>query len=76
MALNAKVDVLNGQQFGLTGLLAVDERKLVELSDSKAIELFRTGELSWIYFHLSSLVCMGRIIERMAARHGGEKAKQ
>jgi hypothetical protein len=76
MALNAKVDVLNGQQFGLTGLLAVDERKLVELSDSKAIELFRTGELSWIYFHLTSLGCMGRIIERMAARHGGEKAKQ
>ena len=33
MTLNAKVDVLNGQQFGLTGLLAVDERKLVELSD-------------------------------------------
>lgn len=69
MSLNAKIDIPGGQQFGLSGLLAVDERRLLELNDEKAIQLFRTGELSWIYCHLMSLGCMGRMVERMAARH-------
>ena len=68
MSLNAKIDIPGGQQFGLSGLLAVDERRLLELNDEKAIQLFRTGELSWIYCHLMSLGCMGRMVERMAAR--------
>lgn len=70
MSLNAKVDMVDGQQFGLTGLLAVDERRLLQLPDDRALELFRTGELSWIYCHLMSLGCMNRMIERMAARQG------
>ncbi|MBT4159771.1 MAG: peptidase, partial [Gammaproteobacteria bacterium] len=68
MALNAKVDMVDGQQFGLTGLLAVDERKLLQLPDDKALELFRSGELSWLYCHLMSLGCMGRLIDRMGKR--------
>lgn len=66
MALNAKIDLVNGQQFAMTGLLAVDERKLLQLPDDKAISLFRSGELSWIYCHLMSLGCMGTMIDRMA----------
>lgn len=76
MSLNAKVDMVDGQQFGLTGLLAVDERKLLQLPDDRALELFRTGELSWIYCHLMSLGCMNRMIERMAARQGGADAAE
>lgn len=72
MSLNAKVDMTNGQQFGMTGLLAVDERKLLQLSDEKALELFRSGELSWIYCHLSSLGSMARMIDRIAAKSKGD----
>ena len=68
MSLNAKVDLVNGEQFAMTGLLAIDERKLLQLPDDKAIALFRSGELSWIYCHLMSLGCMGSMIDRMAKR--------
>lgn len=68
MSLNARVDMVDGQQFGLTGLLAIDERKLLQLPDDRALELFRSGELSWIYCHLMSLGCMGRMIDRIAGR--------
>ena len=74
MSLNAKVDLVDGQQFSLTGLLAVDERKLLQLDDDKALELFRSGELSWIYCHLMSLGCMARMVDRIAARELPEAA--
>jgi hypothetical protein len=67
MSLNARVDLVDGKQFSLTGLLAVDERKLLQLSDEKAVQLFRAGELAWIYCHLMSLGCMGRMVDRIAA---------
>jgi hypothetical protein len=72
MALNAKVDMVDGQQFGLSGLLAVDERKLLQMPDDKALELFKTGELSWVYCHLMSLGCMGQMIDRMAKAPAAE----
>ena len=68
MELNARVDMVDGQQFGLSGLLAVDERKLLQLPEDKAMELFRSGELSWIYCHLMSLGTMSHMIERIASR--------
>lgn len=68
MTLNARVDLVNGKQFALTGLLAVDEKKLLQLDDAKAIELFRSGELAWIYCHLMSLGCMSGMVDRIAAR--------
>ena len=64
--------MVGGQQLGLTGLLAVDERRLRQQGDDQLLELFRSGELSWIYCHLMSLVCMGRMIELMAVRHREE----
>ena len=72
VALNARVDMVNGQQFGLAGLLVVDEKKLLELPDEKAIELFRSGELAWIYCHLMSLGCMSRMVDRISRLTGGE----
>ena len=66
MSLNAKVDLVDGTQFGLTGLLAVDEKKLLQLSDEKALEFFKSGELAWVYCHLMSLGCMSRLVDRVA----------
>lgn len=74
MALDAKVDVPGGQQFGLKELLAVDEKRLLQLSDDRSLEFFRSGELSWIYCHLISLSCIRRMTERIATRHRREIA--
>ncbi|MDE0988582.1 MAG: SapC family protein, partial [Pseudomonadales bacterium] len=56
-----------GQQFGLTGLLAIDEKKLLQMPDDKALRLFRSGELSWIYCQLMS---MGNMVDRIVTRDG------
>jgi hypothetical protein len=66
MSLNAKIDMADGQQFSLTGLMVVDEKKLLELEDAKALEFFKTGELAWVYCHLMSLGNMARMIDRIA----------
>jgi len=74
MSLNARVDLVDGKQFQLTGLLAVDEKKLLQMPDEKAIELFRSGELAWIYCHLMSLGCMARMVDRIT-KVTGEPAR-
>ena len=66
MPLNARVDLVDGKQFALTGLLAVDEKKLLQLSDEKALEFFKSGELAWVYCHLMSLGCMAGMVDRIA----------
>ncbi|MBV1877094.1 MAG: SapC family protein [Pseudomonadales bacterium] len=66
MPLNAKIDMVDGQQFALTGLLAVDEQKLLALSDEKALELFKSGELAWVYCHLMSMGNMAALVDRIA----------
>ena len=67
VALNARVDLNDGQQFGLAGLLVVDEKKLLALDDAVALELFKSGELAWIYCHLMSLGCLSTMVDRIAA---------
>ena len=67
-SFNAKVDMVDGQQFSLTGLSAIDEKKLLQIPDDKALRLFRSGELSWIYCHLMSMGNMGKMVDRIAAR--------
>ena len=74
MPLDAKVDVAGGQQFGLKEVLAVDEKRLLQLPDDQSLEFFRSGEMSWIYCHLISLSCIRRMIERMGARYRLEEA--
>jgi hypothetical protein len=66
MSLNAKVDMADGQQFSLTGLLIVDEKKLLALDDDKALELFKSGELAWLYCHLMSMGNMTELVNKMA----------
>lgn len=72
MSLNARVDMVDGKQFALTGLLAVDEKKLLQLADDKALEFFRSGELAWLYCHLMSLGNMARMVDRVAKVSGDE----
>ncbi|MFT7684877.1 MAG: hypothetical protein ACI9FB_000218 [Candidatus Azotimanducaceae bacterium] len=64
--LNAKIDMVDGQQFSLTGLFIVDEKKLLALSDEKALEFFKSGELAWVYCHLMSLGNMSSMVDRIS----------
>ena len=64
--LNATVKMHDGEQLGLTGMLVVDEHKMLELDDASALELFRTGQLGWVYTHLASIGNMGRLVDRVA----------
>jgi len=74
VSLNAKIDMADGAQFALTGLLAMDEKKLLALSDEKSLEFFRSGELAWVYCHLMSLGCMGGMVQRIGKLTGVEKS--
>ncbi|MBQ60783.1 MAG: hypothetical protein CMQ19_01780 [Gammaproteobacteria bacterium] len=73
MSLNAKIDMVDGAQFALTGLLAVDEKKLLALSDEKALEFFRSGELAWVYCHLMSIGSMGGMVQRIGKLTGADE---
>ncbi|MBF0342110.1 MAG: SapC family protein [Magnetococcales bacterium] len=66
--LTARADLVNGAQYAMQGLLVVDEKKLLELSKPQALELFRCGELGWVYAHLFSLSNMGRLVDLLARR--------
>ncbi len=66
VSLNAKVDMADGQQFALQGLLAVDEKLLLQLSDEQALEFFRSGELAWLYCHLTSMGCIASLVDKIA----------
>ena len=70
MTLDAKIDMTDGTKFALTGLLAVDEKRLLKLDDTKALELFRSGELAWIYSHLLSLGSLSGMVKRIAELTG------
>lgn len=77
MSLDAKINMTDGTQFALTGLLVVDEKKLLNLEDTKALELFRSGELAWIYSHLMSLGSLSGMVQRIEKLTGKtEKRKE
>jgi hypothetical protein len=66
MPLNAKVDMSDGEQLALTGLLAVDEKKMLQLNDKKALEFYRSGELAWLYAHLISVGTINQLVTRFS----------
>ena len=66
MPLNAKVDMSDGEQLALTGLLAVDEKKMLQLNDEKALEFYRSGELAWPYAHLISVGTINQFVTRFS----------
>jgi len=66
--MNAKADLVDGRSFTVSGLLVVDERKLMALPDAVVLSLFRTGELHLVSLHLASLPNMKKLVDRMAQR--------
>jgi hypothetical protein len=68
MEMNAKADLFDGTSFMVNGLMIVDERKLLQMGDKEALEIFRSGELSWVYSHLVSLSNMNRLVDKLAGR--------
>ena len=74
MEMNAKADLFDGTSFMVNGLMIVDERKLLQLSDKDALEIFRSGELSWVYAHLVSLSNMNRLVDKLADHKRAEPA--
>lgn len=67
MSLNAEIDMTDGQQLSLTGLLIVDEKKLLALDDDKALGLFKSGELAWLYCHLMSMGNLSVLVDKTAS---------
>lgn len=57
----------NGQSMVVDGFLAIDEKKLAELSDAKLGELHRNGMLGLIHAHMASMGMMRRLVERRVA---------
>jgi hypothetical protein len=78
MSLNAKIDMADGKEFALTGLLAVDEKKLLQMPDEEALEFFKSGELAWVYCHLMSMGNMSALVNRMgkAGKSTGAKPEK
>jgi hypothetical protein len=66
--MNAKADLADGRSFTISGVLVVDEKKLLALPDAVALSLFRSGELHLISLHLASLSNMKKLVDRMAER--------
>jgi hypothetical protein len=66
--MNAKADLVDGRSFTVSGLLVVDEQKLLALPDAVALSLFRSGELHLVAMHLASLSNMKKLLDRMAER--------
>lgn len=57
-----------GDPLALQGVQVVDEAKLMALEDAKVQELFRLGELGWVYAHLASLRNVQRLSKRLSRR--------
>ena len=64
----ASAELQDGEKLSLSGLMVVDEKKLMALDKNKAMELFRSGEMGWIYAHLLSLSNMNAVMARMSAK--------
>ena len=63
---SANIEMKSGEKFSLGSLLIVNEKKFLKLKDDVVLELFRSGQLAWIYFHLVSLSNMGNLVDLAA----------
>jgi len=64
--MTAKVDLHDGHDITMTGLLVVDEPRLMALPDATVLSMFRSGELHLVAMHLASLSNMHRLVQRVA----------
>ena len=62
--------VKDGEKFTLTGMWVIDEPKLAELDEKTVSELFKSGMLAWMQFHVMSLSNLGPLADRFAQSQG------
>jgi len=76
--VSANVRLPSGARYSITGLMMVDERKLLALPESKAMQIFRSGELAWVYSHLLSIGNFNRLLAKappQGAAAAGERVE-
>ena len=66
--ITLQVVLEGGEPLSLQGVQVIDEQKLMALEDAKVQELFRLGELGWVYAHLASLRNVQRLSKRLSRR--------
>ncbi|HHO59036.1 MAG TPA: hypothetical protein ENJ64_02250 [Thiotrichales bacterium] len=72
---DAQIHPDNGDMFRLKGLYRVNENRLNRLPDKVIKRMMTGGELSRIYAHLISLENFAKLLDRSAARKGGDKSR-
>lgn len=58
-----KAELKDGREFLVNGFYVINEEKLRALDNKKILELFKSGELAWIYAHLMSLSNLKRLVD-------------
>jgi hypothetical protein len=66
--MNARADLKDGRTFQVSGLLVVDEKKLMDLPDETVLSMFRKGEMHLVSLHLASLSNIQRLVDTMSQR--------
>jgi len=70
----ARFDTQSGETFQLNDFYLIDEAKFGKIPDEKLPDLFRSGALGLGYLHLASLGNMRKLVDRLGARAGADKA--
>jgi hypothetical protein len=65
--ISPQINLEDGRNFSIKGIYTVDEEKLLKLEDEKALTLYRSGEMAWIYNHLASISNLIRLAEYLPA---------
>ena len=66
--MDANIQMNDGRQFQLQGILLVDENRLARLGDVAVLDLFRKGYLGLIYNHMASVKNLDRLIGMKTGR--------
>ena len=62
-----QINLADGRNLSIGGLYTIDEKKLLELEDEKALTLYRSGEMAWIYNQLASISNLLRLADCIPA---------
>ena len=65
--ISPQINLADGREFSIGGIYTIDEEKLLKLEDEKALALYRSGEMAWIYNHLASISNLIRLAEHLPA---------
>lgn len=66
--------IKDGEKFTLTGMWVIDEPKLAELDEKTVAELFKSGFLAWMQFHVMSLSNLSPLADKFAESQGVQAA--